>query len=150
MLAPKGKPHCIIALFATLAGLVNFQEAYSNSYPNTAYFSFRNYINESYIARGVVNGMPEWIFTWVWSLVLNIWFIGLLFGVFCTPYMTDNYGRKFSLVLANIVSLIGTILCTAAIAIKMPELLFFGRIVASSSCGVSFITLILFLQVNNK
>ena len=25
MLAPRGKPHCIIALFAALAALVNFQ-----------------------------------------------------------------------------------------------------------------------------
>ena len=94
MLAPRGNPLSIIVLFATLACLVNFQEAYSNSYPNTAYFSFRNYINESYIARGVPDGLPEWIFTWVWSLVLNIWFIGYLFGVFFTPYMTDIYGRK--------------------------------------------------------
>uniref|UniRef100_A0A7E4VQ82 MFS domain-containing protein n=1 Tax=Panagrellus redivivus TaxID=6233 RepID=A0A7E4VQ82_PANRE len=145
-LAPQGRTYLIVTLSATLSILVNFQEAYSNSYPNTAYYSFQTYINESYILRGNVDGMSEDMYTWVWSLILNIWFLGYLFGVFFTPYMTDNYGRKTSLILANMVSLLGTVCCATGISTMRPELFFLGRIVASASCGVSFITLILFLQ----
>uniref|UniRef100_A0A1I7ZFS0 MFS domain-containing protein n=1 Tax=Steinernema glaseri TaxID=37863 RepID=A0A1I7ZFS0_9BILA len=136
----SGYPLCCIA------NKKDFQEGYSNSYPNTAYLSFQEYINESYIERGNANGLQEWQFTWLWSGILNVWFLGYMFGTFLTPYLTDNYGRKTALLIANIVSLLGTIVATVSIPLRWPELLFFSRIFASSSCGLSFGSLILFLQ----
>ncbi|KAK0396158.1 hypothetical protein QR680_001596 [Steinernema hermaphroditum] len=146
MLDPKGNAVKIILLFGSLSCLTNFQEGYSNSYPNTAYLSFKDYINQSYIDRGNAEGLREWQFTWLWSGILNVWFLGYLFGTFMTPFLTDNYGRKMSLLIANIVSLIGTLVATSSIFLRWPELLFFSRIFASSSCGLSFGSLILFLQ----
>ncbi|TMS35619.1 hypothetical protein L596_002982 [Steinernema carpocapsae] len=146
MLDPKGNAVKIILLFGSLSCLTNFQEGYSNSYPNTAYQSFKDYINGSYTERGNPDGLQEWQFTWLWSGILNVWFLGYLCGTFMTPFLTDNYGRKTSLLIANIVSLIGTLVATSSICLRWPELLFFSRIFASSSCGLSFGSLILFLQ----
>uniref|UniRef100_A0A1I7ZRX5 MFS domain-containing protein n=1 Tax=Steinernema glaseri TaxID=37863 RepID=A0A1I7ZRX5_9BILA len=154
MLDPKGSASKIILgsaskiilVFGTLSVLVNFQEGYSNSYPNTAYATFKEYINSSYIEREDSAGLREWQFTWLWSGVLNVWFLGYLVGTFATPYLNDNYGRKNSLLLSNIVSLVGTAVATTSIPLRWPELFFFSRVLASASCGVSFGSLIIFLQ----
>nr|CAD2145494.1 unnamed protein product [Meloidogyne enterolobii] len=139
MLAPRGSPSRIIGLIAAVAALSNFLEGYSSSYPNTAEF-----INNSYIARGSV--LTVWEFTWYWSLLLNIWFIGYLFGTILTPLFTERYGRKNSLCLANCISLLGTLITIAAIFLEIPELLIFGRIFAAVGSGLSFGSLILFIQ----
>ncbi|KAK0412841.1 hypothetical protein QR680_006441 [Steinernema hermaphroditum] len=146
MLDPRGNAVKIILVFGTLSVLVNFQEGYSNSYPNTAFLTFKEYINNSYIEREDPKGLQEWQFTWLWSGMLNVWFLGYLVGTFATPYLNDNYGRKTSLLLSNIVSLIGTIVATSSIPLRWPELFFFSRVLASASCGVSFGSLIIFLQ----
>lgn len=77
---------------------------------------------------------------------MNIWFIGYLIGTFATPIFCDCFGRKKSLLGANIVSFIGTSITTFAICIKIPELLFVGRLLCSIASGISFGALILFLQ----
>ncbi|KHN77665.1 Solute carrier family 2, facilitated glucose transporter member 1 [Toxocara canis] len=131
---------------AFILGVLIVQEAYSNSYPNTAIVTFQNYVNNSYISRGIEGGIPDGIYTWIWSAILNVWFLGYLLGVFLTPRCTDNYGRKTALLIANVLSVIGTVVSTVAVVFPVPELLFLGRIVSSISCGISFGTLILFLQ----
>ncbi|VDM44205.1 unnamed protein product [Toxocara canis] len=146
MLAPRGSATKIVLLCTAVSAFTNFQEAYSNSYPNTAIVTFQNYVNNSYISRGIEGGIPDGIYTWIWSAILNVWFLGYLLGVFLTPRCTDNYGRKTALLIANVLSVIGTVVSTVAVVFPVPELLFIGRIVSSISCGISFGTLILFLQ----
>uniref|UniRef100_A0A914EQE4 Major facilitator superfamily (MFS) profile domain-containing protein n=1 Tax=Acrobeloides nanus TaxID=290746 RepID=A0A914EQE4_9BILA len=146
MLAPQGNPKCLVALFGLLAILTNFQDSYSNSYANTAYNGFRNFFNDSYIERGSPHGLSKWSFTFLWSFFLNIWTFGFLAGTFITPYLTDNYGRKMALILSAMVSLLGTSLSVIAVLVKSPEFLLVARTIASSSSGVSFNTLVVFIQ----
>lgn len=42
----------------------------------------------------IQGGLTDAGFTWYWSLMLNIWFLGYLVGTFLTPYFCDNLGRK--------------------------------------------------------
>lgn len=145
MLGPEGNPVKIIALIATVAAFSNFLEGYSSSYPNTASDSFREFINQSYIShgRGI---LTYWSFTWMWSLLLNIWFIGYLAGTIFTPFVTDTYGRKNGLLLGNGISLLGTLFVTSGIYFRTPELLIVGRLVSAIGSGLSFGSLILFIQ----
>ncbi|KAK6022380.1 hypothetical protein OSTOST_11928, partial [Ostertagia ostertagi] len=85
--------NCLL-VFGSLGAVVNFPEGYSNSYPNTSYKSFQTMINDSYIRRGDEDGISPTLFMWVWSAILNVWFIGYLLGTFVTPYFTENYGRR--------------------------------------------------------
>ncbi|CAD5210842.1 unnamed protein product [Bursaphelenchus okinawaensis] len=146
MLAPEGNRWSFLALFGAVASLTNFLEGYSSSSPNTAGNSFQLFINQSYIKRGEPQGLSEWEFTWFWSLFLNIWFVGYIMGTFMTPFFADTFGRKKTLLVANIVSFSSTIISTTSIVTQFPELLFGGRIIAAAASGVSFGALILFLQ----
>uniref|UniRef100_A0A914HPN9 Major facilitator superfamily (MFS) profile domain-containing protein n=1 Tax=Globodera rostochiensis TaxID=31243 RepID=A0A914HPN9_GLORO len=145
MFAPRGNPSKIIALIASVASLSNFLEGYSSSYPNTAGDSFREFINNSYIERGT-GPLSSWEFTWFWSFLLNIWFLGYLAGTLCTPIVTETYGRKNSLCLANAVSLLGTAVSALGLLLHLPELLLCGRSIAAVGSGLSFGALILFIQ----
>uniref|UniRef100_A0A915D8G0 Cysteine synthase n=1 Tax=Ditylenchus dipsaci TaxID=166011 RepID=A0A915D8G0_9BILA len=146
MFAPQGSVPKTIAVLAATASLTNFLEGYSSSYPNTAGNSFQLFINASYVERNSGHGLSHWAFVWFWSLLLNIWFVGYLLGTFLTPYMTDTYGRRSALLLANTVSLVGTLLSVLSISVRCPELLIFGRAVGAAGSGLSFGSLILFLQ----
>uniref|UniRef100_A0A914DCF8 Major facilitator superfamily (MFS) profile domain-containing protein n=1 Tax=Acrobeloides nanus TaxID=290746 RepID=A0A914DCF8_9BILA len=140
--SPRGKIIRIIVLYSIYSFVVNFQDAYSNAYPNTSINSFRNYINGSYISRGNHNGITVGAYVWLWSFYLNVNFIGFLVGTFATPYITDNYGRK----VGSTISIVGTILMSISIWANSPELLIIGRFICSAATGISFGSLILFVQ----
>lgn len=146
MLAPRGNRLKFFALCAALTCLSNFQDSYPNSYPNTAFASFRDFINESYIARGDDGGLTEFQYTWIWSAILNVWAIGYLIGTFTTPLFTERYGRKVTLLGANMCSLLGTSLGIISVSFGVPELLFVARLCSSMMSGISYSSLILFLQ----
>ncbi|CEF59817.1 General substrate transporter family and Major facilitator superfamily domain, general substrate transporter and Major facilitator superfamily domain-containing protein [Strongyloides ratti] len=146
MLSPEGKDYKIFVLCFCVSVCSNFMEGYSNSYPNTAIITFKNYINNSYIDRDNPDGLSEIAYSWIWSSILNVWFIGYLIGTLITPYFTDNYGRRTTLMYANFASFIGTIISTGAVSLPYPELLFLARLIASISSGTSFGALILWIQ----
>ncbi|ETN76379.1 hypothetical protein NECAME_11733, partial [Necator americanus] len=138
--------HYCLIVFGLLGAVVNFPEGYSNSYPNTSYKSFQQLINDSYINRGVEGGISENLYIWIWSAVLNVWFLGYLLGTFVTPYFTEQYGRKRTLLGSSVIALIGSVLSFLSVTLSVPELFFVSRVVSSMSSGISFGTLILFLQ----
>ncbi|GMR47027.1 hypothetical protein PMAYCL1PPCAC_17223, partial [Pristionchus mayeri] len=144
--APAGNKPKLIVLCSVLSFATNFPEGYSNSYPNTSHLTFRHEINQSYIERGDDDGLSKEEFTWYWSLMLNIWFVGFLGGTVLTPYFCDNLGRKRSLLISNCIALFGAILCFLGVTFRIPEIFFCSRIISSISSGISFGSLILFLQ----
>ncbi|KHJ81874.1 hypothetical protein OESDEN_18437, partial [Oesophagostomum dentatum] len=91
-------------------------------------------------------GISPNLYIWIWSGVLNVWFLGYLLGTFVTPYFTENYGRKRTLLGSNVIALIGSVLSFLSVTLSIPELFFLSRVVASLSSGISFGALILFLQ----
>ncbi|VDL71747.1 unnamed protein product [Nippostrongylus brasiliensis] len=134
--------HYCLIVFGSLGAV----EGYSNSYPNTSYKSFQKLINDSYIERGDDSGISPNLYMWVWSAVLNVWFIGYLLGTFVTPYFTEKHGRKNTLLGSNVIALVGSALSFLGVTLSIPELFFASRIVSSFSSGLSFGSLILFLQ----
>ncbi|GMT13611.1 hypothetical protein PFISCL1PPCAC_4908 [Pristionchus fissidentatus] len=144
--APAGNKVKLLLVCGVLSCATNFPEGYCNSYPNTSHQTFQDQINASYIARGVEGGLSDEVFTWYWSGMLNVWFIGYLIGTFLTPYFCDNLGRKKALFIANCIALLGAILSFIGVVFNVPEVFFASRIIASISSGVSFGSLILFLQ----
>ncbi|GMT36759.1 hypothetical protein PFISCL1PPCAC_28056, partial [Pristionchus fissidentatus] len=145
-IAPAGNRVKLLILCAVLSAATNFPEGYCNSYPNTSYKSFQYMINGSYVGRGLEEGLSDEAYTWYWSFVLNIWFVGDLLGTFVTPYFTDNLGRKKSLLIANFCALFGAILSLSSVLFSIPELFIISRFTTSISSGMSFGGLILFLQ----
>uniref|UniRef100_A0A914V387 Major facilitator superfamily (MFS) profile domain-containing protein n=1 Tax=Plectus sambesii TaxID=2011161 RepID=A0A914V387_9BILA len=71
-----------------------FQLGYVIGYPNTAFDSFKNFINESLTKRG--DEVNENQFNWIWSAMLSMWSVGFLIGTVVTPFIAEKYGRKVS------------------------------------------------------
>jgi MFS family permease len=93
---------------------------------------------------------------------LNIWFVGYILGVLCAPFVNDRFGRKgssrilalFSMqrfsagfIIGNTLSLLASLLRTAAIVLEWPELFVAGRAICSFAIAMSFAALLLYLQV---
>ncbi|CAJ0608305.1 unnamed protein product, partial [Cylicocyclus nassatus] len=146
MFAPRGRIYYCLLVFGSLGAVVNFPEGYSNSYPNTSYKSFLQMINDTYIGRGDEDGIAPEFYVWVWSAILNVWFLGYLLGTFVTPYYTERFGRKKTLLGSNCIALVGSVLAFQSVYLSIPELFFISRVVSSMSSGISFGALILFLQ----
>ncbi|TKR88580.1 hypothetical protein L596_012799 [Steinernema carpocapsae] len=121
-----------------------FQMGYSNAYPNTAIETFRHYLNESYQNRG--HDLNEESYTWLWSGILNIWFIGFALGSWLAVPLTDKLGRKTALLIGNASNVLSIGVMTVSIVFWLPELLLVGRLLSAISAAVAMCALILFLQ----
>ncbi|CAI4229280.1 unnamed protein product [Auanema sp. JU1783] len=121
-----------------------FQMGYANAYPNTAVDSFRRYLNVSFASQGY--DMNNSRFEWIWSAILNIYFLGFALGSFAAAPISDKVGRKWCLVLGNTFNFFSAILATSAILFLNPFLFFISRVIFSLSAAISMNSLILLLQ----
>ncbi|GMS81084.1 hypothetical protein PENTCL1PPCAC_3259 [Pristionchus entomophagus] len=118
-----------------------FQMGYSNAYPNTSIESFKIYLNDSF------NGeLDPPSFSWVWSAVLNIWFIGFAIGSLFSVPMADRLGRKSCLLIGNAGNFISATLSCLAIPLNLWWLYMGSRLLFAVSAAISMNSLILLLQ----
>uniref|UniRef100_A0AC34FWW2 Major facilitator superfamily (MFS) profile domain-containing protein n=1 Tax=Panagrolaimus sp. ES5 TaxID=591445 RepID=A0AC34FWW2_9BILA len=118
---------------------------YSNAYPNTSIDQFKAYLNHSYTHRGG-GYMSENTYSWLWSAILNVWFIGFALGSFVAIPVTDSLGRKKGLLFGNALTLISVAIMTISIIFDVFELLIVGRFISAFASGIAMCALILFLQ----
>uniref|UniRef100_A0A1I7YYH7 MFS domain-containing protein n=1 Tax=Steinernema glaseri TaxID=37863 RepID=A0A1I7YYH7_9BILA len=134
----------LIATCVALSYACNLQYGYSSVYLNTPVEGFKTYLNESLTRRGWL--MTEDTYSWMWNLILNIWFVGFFFGVWLSPFLNDRYGRKVGFILMNTISLLGSITRYLGTLLYVPELLFIGRILVSIATAVTYQSQILYFQ----
>jgi MFS family permease len=70
----------------------NLQFGYATTYLNTADIAFKDYLNQSLAERSIQ--MTDNVYIWVWSVILNIWFVGAFIGIWFSPLINDRFGRK--------------------------------------------------------
>ncbi|KAI3421166.1 hypothetical protein GPALN_014794 [Globodera pallida] len=129
-----------------LAVGTNFFEAFSASYPSSANHSFHTFFNNSYIDRGHSAGVGHLVLKCFWTLSLHVAPFGNLIGCLLGPICTEKYGRRGSLLLANLYGFVASLISIGSIMFEFPELLILGRLVASASATVGLLALVLFLQ----
>ncbi|WKY15986.1 hypothetical protein Q1695_001008 [Nippostrongylus brasiliensis] len=131
----------LIALSVILAMSSIFQMGYANAYPNTAVNSFRIFLNESDYGP-----FTEDTFTWVWSAVLNVYFIGFIVGSVAAVPLADYSGRKWCLLFGNATNFVAAVLSTLSTAFLLPGLFVTSRVVFAVAAGISMNSLVLLLQ----
>uniref|UniRef100_A0A915DMV7 Major facilitator superfamily (MFS) profile domain-containing protein n=1 Tax=Ditylenchus dipsaci TaxID=166011 RepID=A0A915DMV7_9BILA len=124
--APSGQPTRTVVYTAIIIVLSRFYLAYAMSYTNTAAERFKTYLKNSYISRGIY--MSDSSVVWLWSMILNCFFIGIIVGNVVTPFFTDRLGRKTSAVIGICGMLLASVLETASIYFELPELYVMSRI----------------------
>ncbi|KAK5965284.1 hypothetical protein GCK32_002024 [Trichostrongylus colubriformis] len=85
----------LILICATLSLIANFPSGYTNATINTAVASVERYIRDSFLIRNyniTENGVAI-----VKGVIINCWFIIMVFGAIITPVVTDTFGRKSEL-----------------------------------------------------
>ncbi|XGW35857.1 hypothetical protein V3C99_019219 [Haemonchus contortus] len=131
----------LLFMSAILALSSIFQMGYANAYPNTAVNTFRKYINES--EGGSLTGTS---FTWIWSAILNIYFVGFIIGSIIAIPLADRIGRKWCLVCGNSTNFVAAILSTVSIIWLLPSLFLTSRIIFAIGAAISMNSLVLLLQ----
>ncbi|CEF60826.1 General substrate transporter family and Major facilitator superfamily domain, general substrate transporter-containing protein [Strongyloides ratti] len=76
-----------------------FQMGYSNAYVNTAMNEFKQFLNESLDKQDIKMSLNNYY--WLWSGILNVWFIGFTLGTCISIPISDIFGRKKSLIFVN-------------------------------------------------
>jgi MFS family permease len=84
----------LVFLMCLISSTTMFQLGYVASYPNTAFLVFKTFVNESFRDRD--NELSESGFSWLWAVVLNVWFVGFFFGTWLSPSVADRLGRRGS------------------------------------------------------
>lgn len=117
---------------------------FNNAYVNTAMDEFKQFLNESLNKQNIKMSLNSYY--WLWSGILNVWFIGFLLGTCIAIPISDIFGRKKGLIFANCLTSISVIFMGASIYIKSIVLLIIGRILSALAAGIGMSSLILFLQ----
>uniref|UniRef100_A0A8C6SI21 Solute carrier family 2, facilitated glucose transporter member 5 n=1 Tax=Neogobius melanostomus TaxID=47308 RepID=A0A8C6SI21_9GOBI len=79
--------------------------------------------------------------TMVWSVAVAIFSVGGMAGSFSVGALVDKFGRRKSMLLANILALLGGGLMGLSSLSRSFEMLIIGRLVIGAFCGMSFGTL---------
>uniref|UniRef100_A0A7E4ZRN4 MFS domain-containing protein n=1 Tax=Panagrellus redivivus TaxID=6233 RepID=A0A7E4ZRN4_PANRE len=141
---PRGAVRFLYGVGALVSLTSIFQMGYSNAYVNTAIDEFKIYLNRSLETRDVT--MTDDTYTWLWSAILNVWFIGFAGGSLIAVPITDTIGRKQGLLIGNVLTLVSVVLLTVSIIYDVFEMLLVGRTIAAVASGIAMCALVLFLQ----
>ncbi|KIH45875.1 hypothetical protein ANCDUO_24077, partial [Ancylostoma duodenale] len=126
--------------------LVHFRECNRNlrCLPTPELVSGHKYIRESYRLRG--QNITEDTVALVKGAVINCWFIVMVFGACCTPYITDTLGRKIGYIIAVVVAIVAAIIQYVSVLFHLPEVFILGRSMTAFCSPLADACLLLYLQ----
>ncbi|KAL6733746.1 hypothetical protein Aduo_004368 [Ancylostoma duodenale] len=134
----------LIIICTVLSLITNFPSGYTNATVNTAVTSVERYIRESYRLRG--QNITEDTVALVKGAVINCWFIVMVFGACCTPYITDTLGRKIGYIIAVVVAIVAAIIQYVSVLFHLPEVFILGRSMTAFCSPLADACLLLYLQ----
>ncbi|CAJ0565248.1 unnamed protein product, partial [Mesorhabditis spiculigera] len=137
----------LLAIGAVLSLLSIFQMGYATAFPNTAIDAFRDYINETVADYGYT--LSTETFSWVWSAILDTWFVGFAVGSCLAPILADRMGRKSGLLAGNALNAVSAGLSFCAVTWPSLVLFSISRLLFSLAAAISMNCLILLLQARS-
>ncbi|CAJ0579503.1 unnamed protein product, partial [Mesorhabditis spiculigera] len=131
-------------LMCVLTSIANFPSAFTHTSVNNAVHEFNDYLNESFTGRELP--LENHHISLIRSTINCVWYVGQVGGALASPIICDRYGRKAAFVLSSFFVTIGAALQFVASYFPVPELFFFGRILAAVSSPLMDAALIIYLQ----
>uniref|UniRef100_A0A3B3ZCA8 Solute carrier family 2, facilitated glucose transporter member 5 n=1 Tax=Periophthalmus magnuspinnatus TaxID=409849 RepID=A0A3B3ZCA8_9GOBI len=122
----------VTSILATVLG--SLQIGYHTGNVNAPAKIIEQFFNNTWRARHN-QSLPEHSLTLLWSLSVSIKDFGALLGSLGVKHLADSYGRN-SILIVNILSVVGTCLMFASKLSESFEVLIMGRLVFGLFCGL--------------
>ncbi|WKX96207.1 hypothetical protein Q1695_012560 [Nippostrongylus brasiliensis] len=134
----------LILICSILSIITNFPSGYTNATINTAVTSVERYIHESFRSRG--HNVTESESAVVKGVIINCWFIMMVFGAAITPFVTDTFGRRIGYIIATAIAAVATLVQYLSIIFHIPEMFVLGRSFTAFCSPLADACLLLYLQ----
>ncbi|NWQ78113.1 GTR5 protein, partial [Columbina picui] len=134
---PKGKMTLLLALVALISAFgSSFQYGYNVSVINSPAPFMQEFYNRTYLNR---NGVPmdSGFQTLLWSLTVSMFPLGGFFGSLMVWPMVNNCGRKGTLLINNLFSIVAAILMGTSEAAKTFEVIILSRVIMGIYAGLA-------------
>ncbi|KAJ6668504.1 hypothetical protein lerEdw1_011986 [Lerista edwardsae] len=119
----------------SVAVIGSLQYGYNTGVINAPEEIIKEFLNETWIER--TNGpIPSNLLTLLWSISVSIFTVGGMIGSFSVGLFVNRFGRRNSMLMVNILAIIGGILMGFSKLAKAVEMLIIGRFVIGLFCGL--------------
>ncbi|CAL8274277.1 unnamed protein product [Merluccius merluccius] len=131
------------SILATVLG--SLQIGYHSGNVNAPAMVIQDFFNATWTVR---NGepMPNHTLTLLWSLSVSIKDFGALLGSLGVRHVAVAYGRRNSILIVNLLSVLGAVLMSVSKAAESFEVLIVGRLVFGLFCGLAMSLNPLYIQ----
>uniref|UniRef100_A0A8D0EFT2 Solute carrier family 2, facilitated glucose transporter member 3 n=1 Tax=Salvator merianae TaxID=96440 RepID=A0A8D0EFT2_SALMN len=131
----KKKITCSLLTAVSVAVIGSLQYGYNIGVINAPEEILQSFINETWIER---TGAPisQNLLTSLWSLSVAIFSVGGMIGSFSVGLFVNRFGRRNSMLLVNILAILGGTLMGFAKMARAVEMLIIGRFVIGLFCGL--------------
>ncbi|XP_053111475.1 solute carrier family 2, facilitated glucose transporter member 3-like isoform X2 [Hemicordylus capensis] len=119
----------------TVAVIASLQYGYNIGVINAPEEIIKGFINETWIQR-TDNHIPGNLLTILWSLSVSIFSVGGMVGSFSVGLFVNRFGRRNSMLLVNVLAILGGALMGFSKLAKAVEMLIIGRFVIGLFCGL--------------
>ncbi|XP_032898937.1 solute carrier family 2, facilitated glucose transporter member 11-like [Amblyraja radiata] len=125
----------VMAMFSAGIG-GSFQTGYNTSIINAPTMEVQAFINETWTIRNGTN-LQSGLLKLLWSVIVSVFTLGGFLGTWLGGYMAGKFGRKGTLLLANVFTLAGSVFMGASKPAGIFELLIVGRFLVGLHAGAS-------------
>ncbi|XP_054855829.1 solute carrier family 2, facilitated glucose transporter member 3-like isoform X1 [Eublepharis macularius] len=131
----KKKVTCPLVCAVFVAVIGSIQYGYNTGVINAPEEIIKSFFNETWIER---TGEPisKNLLTSLWSLSVAIFSVGGMIGSFSVGLFVNRFGRRNSMLLVNILAIIGGTLMGFSKLAKAVEMLIVGRFIIGLFCGL--------------
>ncbi|CAL8290244.1 unnamed protein product [Merluccius merluccius] len=132
---PKKKVTCYLLYCVTTAVIGSLQFGYNTGVINAPEQKLRRFFQNVSMERYGEPFTPG-ANTMVWSFAVSIFSVGGMIGSFSVGVMVNKFGRRNSMLLANILAILGALLMGLSNLSRSFEMVIIGRLVIGLFCGL--------------
>ncbi|XP_036394082.1 solute carrier family 2, facilitated glucose transporter member 3 [Megalops cyprinoides] len=131
----KKQVTCYLLFSVATAVIGSLQFGYNTGVINAPEKKLRSFFNETWINR---YGEPisTDLCTFIWSFAVAVFSVGGMVGSFSVGVMVNRFGRRKSMLLVNVLALIGGALMGLSTVCQSFEMVIAGRLVIGLFCGL--------------
>uniref|UniRef100_A0A8D0G8D9 Major facilitator superfamily (MFS) profile domain-containing protein n=1 Tax=Sphenodon punctatus TaxID=8508 RepID=A0A8D0G8D9_SPHPU len=126
---------CSLVTTVAVAAIGSLQFGYNTVVINAPEEIIKVFFNETWITRTGAPISPE-LLTSLWSLSVAIFSVGGMIGSFSVGLFVNRFGRRNSMLLVNILAIIGGTLMGFSKLARAVEMLICGRFIIGIFCGL--------------